>query len=294
MFQNYCGYLRRRVHPEWWCHRECKYFNPRCDHVVLAPASAPGWMPECYPSWPPRLGNHYKINPGFFYYSPAVCPYGWTSACAPTYVAGNIGVDPVGFPAGARIQAVCCPSGLSCEIDTSLPSDSMPRAQQCVRTVSGRVTSVVRQVDTNAFTTEASTTFTSLVVISALPISVLWESTDREVLAIMTGTPAPTPASFGQNGLSGGAKAGIAVGVVFAVAVASVLLFFLIRHRRRQRAGEPGGNGSSSGPPESRAQPEALEHKSVGLMSADVIATGSDSRQPLQVSAAQSPGEEGR
>ncbi|KAH6677417.1 hypothetical protein B0J14DRAFT_584205 [Halenospora varia] len=189
------------------------------------------------------------------YFSPGICPTGYTSGCLST--------------TSAETRAICCPSSWFCDTATnSLIGDVMyskpwVAANPCAYYPSGNVS--VRYGFTQFSTTSGIT-------VNAPGISVRWKeadfvsttstsstsSTSSVSTPSQTGTPATASA---PSGLSAGAKAGIGVGVAVAVLGFLAALAFFILRRRRAKKGEMDGHTQEGAEefqkPELDAQPIA-------------------------------------
>lgn len=221
------------------------------DHDNTSPAGALTTiftMPESCSSISTRLHDYGCMPPRFKedywesysgYYSPAICPSGYRSACNRP----SIGSDgtPYGPPIAAGENAmICCPDGYKCWAD----AESWCSSTYTITSKSSTYTDI--------FTTTSS----------GYAIQVRWREVDLsnlETLPLKPGsTPPPTAASTtapasttaaptipasptstvtssSASGLSTGSKIGIGVGIPLALLALAGALFLLWRHRHRRR-----------------------------------------------------------
>jgi hypothetical protein len=199
------------------------------------PVSTTSWSDSCLP---PNYSSVYWIG-DVGYYSPAICPSGYTAACSRFDSLQGPGLE------STETAMQCCFSGYSCtsnEISycvqaTSTTSISMRAIQ--IRWASSDLPSLETHPLTQGLVPTASST----------------SSSSSSVAPSQTGRPFPTPEPAGGE-LPVGAKAGIGVGAgVVAIALA-VLAFFLIKSYRSKRKGgqkdatiNPNGGQVGAGPP---------------------------------------------
>ncbi|KAH3906903.1 hypothetical protein HBI56_064530 [Parastagonospora nodorum] len=195
-----------------------------------------------------------------YYYSPAICPHGWTAA--ETYTSCiSVGRDPTCISLGpATTAALCCPSGYS----------SYSEGRRCVSPMTKGQVATIRARPSNGEAWDRQPAMTNTIVsdtsVHGDGIPIYWQSSDAEVLsraAAMTPTSdpgsvaspsnasaysssAPTSSGIAQTGsspsagLSTGAKAGIGAGVPIAV-IALLMMGFFFWKRRRDRRGDSEG-----------------------------------------------------
>ncbi|OHE90381.1 hypothetical protein CORC01_14329 [Colletotrichum orchidophilum] len=264
-------------------------------NTITPPLSSVVCMPT---SW--RQVNDYSWG----YYSPGICPSGYTEGCAfPTWLAtsqgGFIGMG--GPVTVGETPRLCCPTGYVCYTDTKSYGYS-----KCISTEP-----IKSYYNSNNHIT------TQLALVYA--VQVRWASRDLSILetdptvpgATYTG-PIPTetgritgsgtgalagshsnsgataiPTTIPGGGSSSGEGGGISVGTTVAIAVGSVvgtlvlaLLTFMILWRRRKRrhlqklaSGENSGGGGGGGDSDSKSDSVAptMAHKApVGKSSLDI------------------------
>ncbi|KAF2120110.1 hypothetical protein BDV96DRAFT_318901 [Lophiotrema nucula] len=195
-----------------------------------------------------------------YFYSPAICPYGWTTAqtFSATFPAfGETNEISLGPETSA---AICCPGGYSYKRGGRICQSSITQSQ---------VISYVSGINNGAAGWDRGNTILSTFALSSSVIGdgvpILWQSSDKAVLkaaATMVTTPTATGAFTGSGtartsptsslpsatssspsspvsevsskGLSTGAKAGIGVGVsLVGIAIIALGIFLLLRRRRR-------------------------------------------------------------
>ncbi|KAH7135801.1 hypothetical protein B0J11DRAFT_565083 [Dendryphion nanum] len=196
---------------------------------------------QCYP---PKFSGIAEA-----YYSPGICPSGWTSACGSTEEVESM----------TETRAVCCPSGYLC-VTTSFDQVVPRRSLSCSRFEVSMYPFHVPQ------RYESSTVYqqTSLqgVLIFANPIRIRWRENDfasattstassshsstpssskpRSPDGFSTPTSTPNPGSAtepfrSEPKLSRGATAGIGVGVAFGILALLILLFLIVKSRRKRK-----------------------------------------------------------
>ncbi|ERS96784.1 hypothetical protein HMPREF1624_06993 [Sporothrix schenckii ATCC 58251] len=179
------------------------------------------------------------------YFSPGVCPEGYTEACSSTV--------------GAETRATCCPTGYQCQTETNWPWYStdqctyvMSTKQVFVYTTNiigaGKVVSTVTDAEgLNAFGLQIryhSTDIPSST--SSVPSSKSATNTGSAASSGPTGSSGSSgdsgSTSSSSSGLSTGAKAGIGIGAALgAVAFIGAAAWLFIRNRRAAA-----GNGNLS------------------------------------------------
>ncbi|KAE8386703.1 hypothetical protein BDV23DRAFT_138498 [Aspergillus alliaceus] len=183
---------------------------------------------------------HDCLPPGFnsspqFYFSPGVCPSGYSIACSTVASIGTL----------SETRATCCPSGLICQTKSDWPWYS---TEPCTYGASF--------VETWAWTSSTDGgwtmgTSTALKGLNAYGISIRWQSTDFASAATATSIPRSSPGATvsadqatstspatadPSSGLSTGSKAGIGVGVGVAALLFIAIVCVLFRYRRRHAA----------------------------------------------------------
>ncbi|KAH7311318.1 hypothetical protein B0I35DRAFT_481297 [Stachybotrys elegans] len=209
-------------------------------HFVQGPIELESCFPENY-------------NPNrSAYYSPGVCPDGYTIACSRTSSSGS----------ATETYHTCCPiinnfqcivederrhqSTLICSIALSLgvgvatwtigPVTEIDEVSDETRTIAtvrgtgGALNAYGIQYRFQAETTTA--TSSSSVTSESSTVSISLQPTESTA----TSTPDPEPASASDNSLSSGATAGIAVGTVVGVlAIVGIAIFFWIKRKRERK-----------------------------------------------------------
>ncbi|KAH6875226.1 hypothetical protein BKA58DRAFT_467051 [Alternaria rosae] len=202
---------------------------------------------ECYPkasgpSEAPAPSSGWDA----YYYSPAICPAGWTAATTFTS-AIPIHPTPSAYSLGsATTAALCCPLGYSLFLD----------GHQCSSIITANQVLTVRIYDGPFSSSNLSiSTQASDWWVFGDGVPIMWQSTDSAVLARATFTassqtitgptqisPSTSPTdkisstetpSSSPGGLSTGVKAGLGVGITVAVIVLLVVAFLLGKRRRR-------------------------------------------------------------
>ncbi|KAF9894069.1 hypothetical protein FE257_009042 [Aspergillus nanangensis] len=198
-----------------------------CHYKHLGPISAT----DCYPSG-------FTANPtATYYYSPGVCPSGYSIACS------NV----VSIGATSETRATCCPSSFQCQTDTNAPVPWV-KTDSCTRTFADTSTYIVTSVGDDTQATTIITT--SAGGMNAYGLQVRFQEADfitgglssspASVSASPTSTsalssPSPSPSSS----LSTGAIAGIGVGAGIGGILVFLLVAFLLWKRRRPRQSFP-------------------------------------------------------
>ncbi|KAK4186483.1 hypothetical protein QBC35DRAFT_533296 [Podospora australis] len=135
---------------------------------------------ECYPTGTKTLNLH----TGDRYWSPGICPSGWTPAVslATDYKPGVSGYDPRWVIASETTAWLCCPSGL--EAEDLWPSSYRAYTDNC------RAKFTRGQTITNVWNTaDPPGQFTSVEVTGTIPhtvlakgIQIMWQSSDKVVV----------------------------------------------------------------------------------------------------------------
>ncbi|KAH7394282.1 hypothetical protein BKA66DRAFT_438645 [Pyrenochaeta sp. MPI-SDFR-AT-0127] len=183
-----------------------------------------GSQPECYPTkyWEEFWGS------GIGYYSPAICPSGFTSACG-RQTSNNPGP---GYTVGPSVRSgetvvKCCP-----RIATEIEATTMTNDE------SVGTTTVGTDAAAHAFGIQVRHQSSDLSVLALIGFGSATTTTSLTSggLTMTTSTP-PTPSSTSSSpGLSPGVKIGIGVSVPLVVATLVLLVFLLYRRRVRARA----------------------------------------------------------
>lgn len=203
--------------------------------------------PNCFPA------SFSEIFDG--YYTPGICPQGWTSAGSLT------GTGALVFNT-AESNAMCCPSGYSMVAGEPVPGNN---GDFCASHLTGTLTNVFSTTallegpipETPSLTTLNADTLASPYAWQDV-IQVRWQSTDTEILSLMatvsaaatmSSSPKSTPAlasatssapSFqssesGSAGSSSSLSTGASIGIGIGVAVAAMILIgFLILMVKRK------------------------------------------------------------
>ncbi|KAL1854845.1 hypothetical protein VTK73DRAFT_8682 [Phialemonium thermophilum] len=216
------------------------YAFPDTDIACVAGSSA---VPCLFNHLGPTTSSSACFPSGFSpssaaYYSPGVCPVGYTAACS----------DVNGDGSDAETTATCCPEGYSCQTGSDWPwysTDKCSRAYPASITVVitssqpgvGLVTLTNSGAGVNAFGLEIR--YHSSDFATAAPTSTSDQTSSSSSATLSTTSRTSEPSSNprgGEGGLSSGVKAGIAVGVVAFVLLAFAGIFlFIWRARRRPR-----------------------------------------------------------
>ncbi|KAK8129112.1 hypothetical protein PG984_010220 [Apiospora sp. TS-2023a] len=187
---------------------------------------------ECYPSG-------FEIRSDAFY-SPGLCPSGWTSACGTPEVIGTI----------TETRATCCPKGYSCL--TNVPSTETWSTLSCSSAAISPIAIIVPDVDNQ----QEKTTTLDGALVNAAAINIRWQKTDFVPTATTTtldhatpttettnsGKPPASPNDVGTP-LSTAAKAGIGTGATFGVllVIGAVAFLFFQRKKRNNSLEKPNG-----------------------------------------------------
>ncbi|KAF1950391.1 hypothetical protein CC80DRAFT_378763, partial [Byssothecium circinans] len=222
--------------------------------IFLGHLDDPYFDPSCYPTGTLQTQDFYSTSAwGAYYYSPAICPFEWTTAMLfkssfPAYASTFISLDP------QTTVAVCCPSGFSYQAFGHQCS-SLVTPNQVLTYISAR-TQGAAGWDRGSV---SMTTVTSSFAVVGDGVPIWWQSSDLEVLAAAkrytpttttasdtaatsslattTGSANPTssvnapPPPKGQSkSLPVGVKICVGVGVpVLFIAVLTIILYFLRR-----------------------------------------------------------------
>lgn len=170
------------------------------------------------------------------YYSPAVCPSGWSTAWDlsqnwQTAVGDN-----------ANTAYLCCPTGFSAPTNTLEPCTSYLSSGSTLSNVWSRPTAS-SQVSIGSSPVMAPSVLKTSQRVDAMPLVVLWQSTDTQILDLLrsiSATSSASPTSTGASApaqnvpLSSAAKGGISAGiaVVFFAIVLGIFCAFRQRGRR--------------------------------------------------------------
>ncbi|KAK8057095.1 hypothetical protein PG996_011032 [Apiospora saccharicola] len=194
----------------------------------------------CMPNnWVDYFGN----RRGF--YSPGICPKGYTEGCYLPETAAKIGETGKPWNGGPILPGetarICCPAGYSCFQDTHTDADVQYR--KCK-------TMAVDPLTTFVWIIDGTTTVTTTTPALAYAIQVRWQSSDLSNLetdptvpgATYTGAPHdPTSSDSGGGGGDGGGgptnTTVIIVGVIvpFMSLVLGILAFWYWRHHYRTK-----------------------------------------------------------
>ncbi|KAE8443388.1 hypothetical protein EG329_001947 [Mollisiaceae sp. DMI_Dod_QoI] len=187
------------------------------------------------------------------YFSPGVCPDGYTQACSNWSASGT----------NTETRATCCPTGFFCY---TLTAFNFP-GQACASIFANEITTIV--TDPTALTTMVATLHTKTEAVNGYGISIRYNAKDF-VSSTSTSTPSSStssstsnspsssfsstassqteaatsslsvpasPSSSSSSGLSTGAKAGVGVGVSAAVLIALLaLVLFILKKRKAMSA----------------------------------------------------------
>ncbi|KAJ5981139.1 hypothetical protein N7481_008437 [Penicillium waksmanii] len=176
---------------------------------------------QCYPSGWSTLAT--AFSPGI------ICPGGYSIAATSLISFGA---------ASTETQATCCPSGFTVATENS---QAWYEREPCLMRSKGVTTLTYTIIGTTPITTTAITY--SNPVVHAMPIGIMWQSTDTTSSPTTTSStlttkrPIPIPTSAqNHSSLSSGAKTGIGIGVsIGVVAIALVFGAFFCFRRRRTR-----------------------------------------------------------
>ncbi|PLB46485.1 hypothetical protein P170DRAFT_511244 [Aspergillus steynii IBT 23096] len=210
-----------------------------CQYLHLGPSTASDCMP---PDWSTGTDA---------YYSPGVCPTGYTEACSNLVSVGTV----------TETRATCCPSSYICQTDTYWPWYA-----------DNGCTKIVDSTEVYTYTTDdpddglITTTSEDKYGVNAYAVTIRYQSADKlppTTSATTTSAPTSTTSSTtsttssaatsspDSSGLSSGAKAGIGVGVAAGVVLLLVAVGFWLFRRRKANAAAavapttaaPGTNG---------------------------------------------------
>ncbi|KAH7393817.1 hypothetical protein DE146DRAFT_633768 [Phaeosphaeria sp. MPI-PUGE-AT-0046c] len=182
---------------------------------------------------------------GEYYYSPAICPMGWTVAATfrSSFLFTRLGT---GVPSAYHLPlgpdtsaALCCPSYVNRgypawgRSDDHVCASSITRGQS-IKFIAPSLAGLIYNAGS-----PMTTTATGLTLVKGDGIPIWWQSTDTEMLSSVA---AATSTSWNEYksghsieipvvGLSIGAKTGIGIGVSALVIASLLLTFFLLRKR---------------------------------------------------------------
>lgn len=171
------------------------------------------------------------------YYSPAICPSGWSTAWDLSQNWQTAGGD------NANTAYLCCPTGFSAPTNTLDPCTSYLSSGATLSNVWSRPTAS-RQVSIGSSPVAAPSVLKAAQRVDAMPLVVLWQSTDTQILDLLRSISAassasqPTSTSTSAQAqsvpLSAAAKGGISAGiaVVFFAIVLGIFCAFRQRGRR--------------------------------------------------------------
>ncbi|KAN0104895.1 hypothetical protein V8E51_010640 [Hyaloscypha variabilis] len=180
------------------------------------------------------------------YYSPGVCPDGYTSACTSLSSIGTV----------SETIVTCCPTSYACNSAPDLAAYPWQYTFGCQSLITAEdiFTSVV--VVSGSVTLSSGPMTDDAGAVNALSVQVRYQATDFQS-STSTPTPTPTPtspttsastsstggaSSGGSHGISTGAAAGIGVGsaaVVILLAGAFIFVYTLGRRRRLAESQNP-------------------------------------------------------
>ncbi|KAJ4421136.1 hypothetical protein N0V82_003900 [Gnomoniopsis sp. IMI 355080] len=213
---------------------------------------------------PVDLTSSYPCYPSFYnptlshYYSPGVCPSGYTAACQSITKSSTV----------TETVQTCCPTALGYDYGCVVPTWPWQSFLGCTVYESTTVANyfdfpTVTSVDDNS-TTHTTSTARSELGIGAYGVEVRWQATDFVSTTVTpqsvsstkstattpsaTTTPAAattTSSTSAAAGLSSGAAAGIGVGVAVLFLAAATGAFFLIRRMRQRRKVTTGAVGAA-------------------------------------------------
>ncbi|MCJ1261442.1 hypothetical protein MMC22_001306 [Lobaria immixta] len=192
---------------------------------------------DCYPQgW---------TNTSTAFYSPGICPSGYTTACITAKTANTV----------TETLATCCPTSWICASSGNILG--------CRSTIIGAQSQLITMVETSNFSS-ISTIHTEIIGgnINAYGVQIRFQVTDLQHATATTstatttsspGATTPPPTSTPTNtsppsnstptntpspttGLSAGAKAGIGVGAALAVCIGLALLWLGLRRAKKRRA----------------------------------------------------------
>ncbi|CAI6331767.1 unnamed protein product [Periconia digitata] len=241
--------------------------------------------PKCVPTGRPVADLH-DLNWFDYYYSPAICPYGWETAT-------TLGSTVFGYSAKADLgpettAVACCPSDYTYS----------QYGHACMS--SGTRDQVIQYI---LPATQDGTVYPGSVSFSTLPsdtwfrangIQAWRQSTDNAVLdaaaaqssTIIRTTPSSTPAStpatttpsspsppssqssIPDSGIARSTKLGLAVGLPVAALVAILIAILLIYRRRRTRSAELADTQYA---PQVQEKPPAQQYASYEIAGAEVV-----------------------
>ncbi|KAI0018033.1 hypothetical protein F4780DRAFT_557963 [Xylariomycetidae sp. FL0641] len=174
--------------------------------------------PSCAP---PGYTSYYEYNDSpTFYYSPAICPSGFSSGCSRFDVAQGPTVEPTETAILCVLEGYECAPGWDAFYATN--DDGMSQVMIEVRWAEADLTRL------------ATHPLTPGLVPTDDPASS--SSSSSSPAAATPATPSPTATAAAAAALSSGAKAGIGVGAgVGGAAIVSLAAFCIWRYRRRRR-----------------------------------------------------------
>ncbi|KAK2759763.1 hypothetical protein FQN54_002497 [Arachnomyces sp. PD_36] len=217
------GSITSVFEPEPYCLKEL-YLDDDGGDLYLNPLRDP----KCYPPGFPENADNQIIS--YYYYSPAICPSGYTSACGETCLAK---------PLPMRETAIkCCAEGYTCIPGSNFCSSAVPSATEVTLTNQQKVTTVPASPKRVAY---------------GLGLVVRHQSSDLELFASATeggATAIHTASETGSgdnssdtdsessesSGLPMGAK--IAIGVIVPVVLIALFLIIFCFCRRKKANGK--------------------------------------------------------
>lgn len=165
------------------------------------------------------------------YYSPAICPSGWSTASdlSPSWQTES------GNSAEANTAFLCCPTGYAAPTNTLQPCVSYLSSGATLSNVWAEPTAS-GQVLIGSSSVLAPQVVSAPQRVDALPLVVLWQETDTEILALLssisaqaTSPPSSTPQPSAH--LSAATKGGVAAGIVIVFLLIVLGIFCAFRRR---------------------------------------------------------------
>lgn len=203
--------------------------------------------PTCYPPAysDPVIGLSTVL---YQYYSPAICPSGWSSAST-------------GFSSSGSVTATniaCCPSGYQFRTGNLNLCQSTFATSFSVSCAYANVTSLPNSYSTGP---TATSTFSFSLPCATSCSNGVWpfylqvQASDASVFAVSTSSASASHSSTGvsssaghSSGLSTGAKIGIGLGVPIAVlAIAAIAAVCLLRRRHKSSTGQASNSNVNHG-----------------------------------------------